>query len=85
LKLWQEGPYKHECRKAKNDKKGKGKEKADESDSTAVALDDDVVIILSVDHDVCLTATSQDTDWVIDSGASFHSTPRRDFFTSYKL
>lgn len=64
------GHYKHECRKAKNDKKGKGKE--DESDSTAVASDGDMVVILSVDHDICLTATSQDTNWVIDSGASFH-------------
>ena len=78
------GHYKHECHKKKSDKKGKGKEKEDESDSTAVASDGDVVVILSADHDTCLTASSQDTDWVIDSGASFHATPRRDFFTSYK-
>ena len=26
----------------------------------------------------------QDTDWMVDTGASFHVSPKRDFFASYK-
>ncbi|URD81740.1 hypothetical protein MUK42_22233 [Musa troglodytarum] len=30
------------------------------------------------------TTTVQDLEWIIDTGASYHATPRREFFTTYR-
>ncbi|KAG8376582.1 hypothetical protein BUALT_Bualt09G0078600 [Buddleja alternifolia] len=45
-----------------------------------MATDGDVVIICD---DACVSSSCQETDWIIDSGASYHITPHRDMFTSY--
>ncbi|KAG8370951.1 hypothetical protein BUALT_Bualt13G0036600 [Buddleja alternifolia] len=73
--------YERDCRKKKRDQKnGNNENKKDDKDTTAVATDGDVVIICD---DACVSSSCQETDWIIDSGASYHITPHRDMFTSY--
>ena len=35
--------------------------------------------------DGCVNLATQDSNWVIDSGASFHVSSHSDFFTSYRI
>ncbi|KAG8376743.1 hypothetical protein BUALT_Bualt09G0095500 [Buddleja alternifolia] len=73
--------YERHCRKKKRDQKdGNNENKKDDKDTTTVATDGDVVIICD---DACVSSSCQETDWIIDSGASYHITPHRDMFTSY--
>ncbi|KAG8387811.1 hypothetical protein BUALT_Bualt02G0059900 [Buddleja alternifolia] len=73
--------YERDCRKKKRDQKnGNNENKKDDKDTTTVATDGDVVIICD---DACVSSSCQETDWIIDSGASYHITPHRDMFTSY--
>ncbi|VFQ86020.1 unnamed protein product, partial [Cuscuta campestris] len=78
------GHIKKNCFKWKRDNKAKGKnEKKDEGGdrvSTADLVDD---LIFVTDADV-VNAVSDDQSWVIDSGATLHVTPRKEFFTSLK-
>ena len=41
--------------------------------------------IMIVTNDGCVSLATQDSNWVIDSSASFHVTSHCDFFTSYKI
>ena len=56
------------------------KEKSGNSANTTVASSDDS------DASSALTVTTNDSrnEWILDFGASFHMTPNRNFFTSYK-
>ncbi|KAG8383556.1 hypothetical protein BUALT_Bualt04G0025900 [Buddleja alternifolia] len=73
--------YERDCKKKKRDQKnGNNENKKDDKDTTAMATDGDVVIICD---DACVSSSCQETDWIIDSGASYHITPHRDMFTSY--
>ncbi|BBH04434.1 hypothetical protein Prudu_015575 [Prunus dulcis] len=74
------GHMKRECRLFKREQ-DRGNEKSDARHTTATTSDGNEVIILCGDGFVNLS--SQDTCWIVDSGASFHVTSRRDFFTSY--
>ncbi|WKA08799.1 hypothetical protein VitviT2T_026489 [Vitis vinifera] len=64
-------------------KQGKVKEKKNdnggEDDQVATTTSDFFIVY---DSDV-VNFACQETSWVIDSGASIHATPRKDFFTSY--
>ncbi|KAI5315217.1 hypothetical protein L3X38_044393 [Prunus dulcis] len=74
------GHMKRECRLFKREQ-DRGNENSDARHTTATTFDGNEVIILCGDGFVNLS--SQDTCWIVDSGASFHVTSRRDFFTSY--
>ena len=52
------------------------------NDSTTAACDGD--IILACDY-ACVSLASQETDWIIDSGASYHITPYREMFIHHML
>ena len=64
------------------DKKGKPEEKHHDNDDcvTTTAYDDDFII--PSDHD-SFNLVSDESMWIIDSGATLHVTPRKEFFTSY--
>ena len=72
------------CRQLKRDmKQGKVKEKKNDNggeDDRVVTTTLDFLIVY--DSDV-VNFAYQEASWVIDSGASIHATPRKDFFTSY--
>ncbi|KAL6328283.1 hypothetical protein AAG906_034426 [Vitis piasezkii] len=67
----------------KDMKQGRVKEKKNdngsEDDQVATTTSDFLIVY---DSDV-VNFACQETSWVIDSGASIHATPRKDFFTSY--
>ncbi|NEY13661.1 hypothetical protein DDE04_09175, partial [Bifidobacterium pseudocatenulatum] len=74
-----EGHYKRECRALKKNQNGNGESKKEEG-TTAVASDGETYIICD---EAYVNFTCQDSTWVADTGASFHVTPHRDFFSSY--
>ncbi|KAI5335776.1 hypothetical protein L3X38_025910 [Prunus dulcis] len=74
------GHMKRECRLFKQEQ-DRGNGKSDARHTTATISGGNEVIILCGGGFV--NFSSQDTCWIVDSGASFHVTSRRDFFTSY--
>ena len=67
-----------ECRiwkKEQNDVKKENKE------TNAIVVEGDIMIVTD---DSCVSLATQDNNWVIDSGATFHVTSHNDFFTSYR-
>ena len=67
-------------KKESKDKKGKQKEKDHHDDCVTTATSDDLVIL----HDPkSLNLVSDESMWIIDSGATLHVTTRKEFFTSY--
>ena len=50
-----------------------------QEDTTAVTTDDLMVVC----KDDCINFVGQESNWAIDSAASFHVTSRVDFFTTY--
>jgi hypothetical protein len=74
------GYFKKACRKYKQDlQDGKVEEK--EKGTAIVATGDGVVVLC--DGEQCLHATDHMIEWVVDTGTSFHVTPRRDLFSNY--
>ena len=72
------------CRQLKRDMKqgkvkGKKNDNGGEDDQVSTTTSDFLIVY---DSDV-VNFSCQETSWVIDSGASIHATPRKDFFTSY--
>ena len=69
-------------KKENKDKKGKQKEKHHDNDDhvTSAICDDDLIIL--PEHD-SVNLVSDESMWIIDSGATLHVTPRKEFFTSY--
>lgn len=65
-------------RKEKNEN---SEQKSDEKNTTALAFSDDDLFIIS-DHEL-LNIACDDCTWVIDSGASYHITSHREYFSSY--
>ncbi|KAF7129215.1 hypothetical protein RHSIM_Rhsim10G0143100 [Rhododendron simsii] len=75
------GHMKRECLKLKFKEENRVKhDDKNQENTTAVSSDGELVVVCDEN---CVNLVSQDTNWVIDSGASFHVTSRADFFTSY--
>ena len=55
--------------------------KKENKETNTIATESDIMIVTD---DGCVSFATQDTNWVIDSSASFHVTSHCDFFTSYK-
>ncbi|VFQ98154.1 unnamed protein product [Cuscuta campestris] len=69
------------CFKLKNKDKNKPEGKDGENDRHVAATTSGDLIVIS-DNDL-INVASDESSWVIDSGAAFHVTSRKDFFTSY--
>ena len=67
-------------KKKSKDKKDKQKEKDHGDDCVTIATSDDLVILH--DHN-SLNFVSDESMWIIDSGATLHVTARKEFFTFY--
>ena len=75
---------KKDCRfLRKEQRNGKGEEKNNDNGTTTTISED--VIVFSACKDNCNTITWSSSDWTIDTGASFHATPNKDSFTTYKV
>jgi len=84
------GHYKRDCRTYKQEK-GKGKAKEDTKSTVKIeeinaVSEDEGDILLNSDLESAQMVTTDDIvlhDWILDSGASFHVTPHREWFTNY--
>ena len=56
--------------------------KKENKETNAIAAEGDIMIMTG---DGCVNLATQDSNWVIDSGASFHVSSHSDFFTSYRI
>ena len=75
-----EGHLKRNCYLLKQEK-GK-KVQNDDTSATALAEGGEVTCI---SHEVdCCHVLGVDTEWIIDSGASYHCVPKREYFSTYK-
>src|SRR6266487_4225588 len=75
--------YCYQWRKDNKGKKGKQKQRDHEDhddDRVTTAINDDLVILR--DHE-SINLVSDESMWIVDSGATLHVTPRKEFFTSY--
>lgn len=52
----------------------------DDDDRVTTATCDDLIILRDYDS---VNLVSYESMWIIDSGATLHVTPRKEFFTSY--
>ena len=78
---WKMSHFKRVCRlwKREHAKENDDAQKNDK-ENTASIIDDDLGIVYD---ESSINLTCHTSDWVIDSGASFHVTAHRDYFTSY--
>ncbi|KAH0687852.1 hypothetical protein KY285_018422 [Solanum tuberosum] len=67
------------CKQLKQDLKEGKKEENNGNNVVDVVRDD---LLFACDKDV-INFVSQDTSWIVDSGATSHVTPRKDLFASY--
>lgn len=77
------GHKQSECRIWKRDMRSKNDKSSDNEDKKnvmATAVGDEVYF---VGDDSCYNLTNEDCSWVIDTGASYHLTANKDYFTSY--
>ena len=81
----EKGHYKNQCKQPKkNKKKGKEVESTESKDNTTATVQGGDYLILSPSDDI-FSCVCQDLEWVIDTGASYHATPRREFFATYRF
>ncbi|RDY06496.1 hypothetical protein CR513_09506, partial [Mucuna pruriens] len=75
-------PESWETFKENKGKKGKSKEKDDDDDDdhVTIAIGDDLVILRDFE---LVNFVSDESMWIIDSGATLHVTLRKDFFIFY--
>ena len=91
------GHLKKDCHSAKKDKQEKGEGNKQEDDNKgmpSVKIEEINVVSEDKDGDILLNSGLKQSqlvtfadqnvqDWVMDSGASFHVTPHREWFTNY--
>ena len=78
-----EGHIKRNCKAWKNkQKEDKNQKKADDENTAVVTVLKDKV--LTIRQDDCHTVSDPYVEWVIDSAASCHVTPRKELLASYK-
>ena len=79
----EKGHFKSQCKQSKKNKK-KNQEGDDGGAKEIIATTQDGdFLILSTNEDV-LSCECQDSEWVADTGASLHATPRRESFCTYR-
>jgi transposase InsO family protein len=80
-----EGHMKRNCYawKREQNKVDYTQRKDDEKNTTATCSGQDVVV-LSYGAGDCLHIAGNDEEWVVDTAASYHATPNKEIFTSYK-
>ena len=78
------GHVKKYCFLWKKENKGKQEKKDDGGNDPVSSVSDDLLTVDIVDYEYKVNLVSDDEfSWVIDSGASIHVTPKKEFFTSY--
>ncbi|KAJ8466528.1 hypothetical protein OPV22_029080 [Ensete ventricosum] len=80
----EKGHYKNQCKQPKkNKKRGKEVEHTESKENITATVQGSDYLILSTSDDI-FSYVCQDLKWIIDTGASYHATPRREFFATYR-
>lgn len=80
------GHIKKNCWISKKEKKWQNEKKAttnNNEETIIVASEGEVLNIFSCE-DACIYSSNHDNNLILDSGASYHATPSREIFVSYK-
>ncbi|GKV15591.1 hypothetical protein SLEP1_g26368 [Rubroshorea leprosula] len=64
--------------------KGKDKKQVEDSNTTTVASTSGGDVTSLCDRGECCHVEKLDVEWIIDSGASYHCVPKREYFSKYK-
>ncbi|KAA8515033.1 hypothetical protein F0562_018180 [Nyssa sinensis] len=79
-----EGDLKRNCYAWKREQKEENNnQKKNEEKNTTATFEGDEVVVLSCGEEECLHVGNE-IEWVVDTGASYHATYNKEFFTSYK-
>ncbi|KAA8550233.1 hypothetical protein F0562_001917 [Nyssa sinensis] len=79
-----EGHLKRNCYAWKREQKEENNnQKKNEEKNTTTTFEGDEVVVLSCGEEECLHVGNE-IEWVVDTGASYHATYNKEFFTSYK-
>ena len=70
------GYFKRDCMKLKKEHVKNDNRKYEAKENIATTAEGDLIYIVA-DVGSCLCVASQDTDWIVDTGASYHATPQR--------
>ena len=80
------GHFQKNCRHFRRDKgganAGEPKKISEKRGTSAIATSEEELMLITEERELHLV--SDETTWVVDSGASYHLTPDRKCFTSYK-
>ena len=76
--------YCYKWKKENHTSSGKHENKGNDDNSNRVNTTSSDDLLVVYDENV-INLAHNETNWVVDSGASFHVTSRREFFTSYNL
>ncbi|KAF8409097.1 hypothetical protein HHK36_005170 [Tetracentron sinense] len=79
-----EGHMKRNLQIWKKEQKEDNNQKKDDDKNTTAAMSVIDVVVFSFGEEEYLHVADQDIEWVVDTAASYHATPNKEFFTSYK-
>ncbi|XP_048323873.2 retrovirus-related Pol polyprotein from transposon TNT 1-94 [Ziziphus jujuba] len=77
-----EGHMKKNCRKLLREQRLQGNQPKKDGETLVTCTGE--VALCSTEEETCLHISTQDVEWVVDTAASYHVTPHRDFFKTYK-
>lgn len=77
------GHKRSDCRRFLREQLESSQNPSRENGETMVTITQDVALV-TYEEEAWLHVGTHDDEWVIDSAASYHSTPNRDLFTTYK-
>ena len=63
---------------------GKSQKQEDDKNTTATTCTSDNEVTLFFNQEDCCHVAEQDVEWVVDSTASYHSIPKREYLSTYK-
>lgn len=75
------GHLKRNCYLLKKENSSQRQENDKNTTATVSGEDGEVTL---VSHDDCCHVADVDTEWIVDSGASYHCVPKREYFSTYK-
>ncbi|KAL4270082.1 hypothetical protein GQ457_HM000150 [Hibiscus cannabinus] len=78
-----EGHLKKNCYKWKKEQGQSSSQPKNKGGETLVTICGDVAYC-STQDETCLHVSREDTEWVVDTAASYHVTPYKEYFTTYK-
>ena len=78
-----EGHLKKNCRRLQREQ-GQGSSQPKNNDGDTFVTIPGEIAFCSINNETCLHVSREDTEWVVDTASSYHVTPHKDFFTTYK-